>query len=536
MASRAASLAQRAQLRSSPLLALRPRPASSIVPSSSRYASAPRSFSVAASPSRSSLYSSAASSRSSIALAAGTRLAAVGAAPFVAPIAHRNLSLWPFSKSSTQQAETTPFVSEVEQKKGQAVEAASEAKQVTEQSLHDASASVADGVQSAQDGASDAAASLKEKASELAHDVQEQLSQIDTTALSTATESLGGAMGVKAGELSELGLTNWFSPPGFLTNMLDIVGTTTGLPWWGTIMVTTVALRVLIAPVNVGGQKNAIRLGNIQPQMKRNMDDIKHFKAAGDQMQMQKAVMDTQKLLRDNNANPLGSLIPLAVQLPLMFSFYLALSRLATSGSETFAHGGPFWALDLTSPDPTWILPAVSTAATFAVAELGFRFGTTGQADPGQTQMMKYIFRGMMPVLGYFSTTFPAGVLVYWATTNVFSVVQLLVLQVPVVRQWAKFPKRIQHPKNPYAEDKAGFMGKLRAARDQLTDSKPATVKTVERAPSSANARNQALREILDDKAAYDAEPKSAAADAEAKEAKRNRDRVLKARQRRARQ
>jgi YidC/Oxa1 family membrane protein insertase len=150
--------------------------------------------------------------------------------------------------------------------------------------------------------------------------------------------------------------------------------------------------------------------------------------------------------------------------------------------------------------------------------------------------MMKYIFRGMMPVLGYFSTTFPAGVLVYWATTNVFSVVQLLVLQVPVVRQWAKFPKRIQHPKNPYAEDKAGFMGKLRAARDQLTDSKPATVKTVERAPSSANARNEALREILDDKAAYDAEPKSAAADAEAKEAKRNRDRVLKARQRRARQ
>ncbi len=42
------------------------------------------------------------------------------------------------------------------------------------------------------------------------------------------------------------------------------------------------------------------------------MDDIKHFKAAGDQQNMQKAVLATQKLLRDNNANPIKSLTPIA--------------------------------------------------------------------------------------------------------------------------------------------------------------------------------------------------------------------------------
>ncbi len=34
-----------------------------------------------------------------------------------------------------------------------------------------------------------------------------------------------------------------------------------------------------------------------------------------------------------------------------------------------------------------------------------------------------------MPILAWFSTTFPSGVLVYWATTNLYSLAQLAVLQ-----------------------------------------------------------------------------------------------------------
>ncbi|SPO32407.1 related to OXA1 - cytochrome oxidase biogenesis protein, mitochondrial [Ustilago trichophora] len=545
----AASLAQRAHLCTTPMLVSAAAARASTASSSSRFVSASRQFSLAATPKtsssvvRTSAYNSATFTRASLAFPAQSTL--LSGKPFSSSIAHRSLSLWGGgSKSNTAEAKAETWASEVEAKKDEALEGASELKQSVEAKIDQASSTFSDGLQSTQQAASDAAATVQSKASELSSNVTDQFNNIDPTSLSTVTEAFGGAAGIKAGELSALGLNHWVSPPGWLTNLLEFVGTHTGLPWWGTIAVTTIALRLLISPINVAGQKNAIRLGNIQPQMKRNMDDIKHYKAAGDQMQMQKAVMATQKLLRDNNCNPFKSLVPIAFQLPLMFSFYLALKRIADSGLESFAHGGPFWTTDLTLPDPTWILPAVSTLATFAVAELGFKVGTNAQSDPSQSQMMKYIFRGFMPILAWFSTTFPSGVLVYWATTNLFSLLQLAVLQIPIVRKWARFPKRIQHPKNPYEQQSKSFMDKIKAARDQMGDSSSANrvAKPVVSNNSAVNSttggsRSDALKEILDDKAAYEATgSKGAAAHAEAAAAQRNRERVLKARQRRARQ
>ena len=531
MVAGAASLAQRARLRSTPLFACAARSATS------------RSFSVAASatPTRPSLrttlnYDCATFTRASVAFPAQSTLLAVK--PFGSAIAHRSLSFWGSSsnKSAPQNDNVSTFSSEVHSKEQEFLDAAKELKQSAESAAHDASSAISDSLESTQHSASDAISTLQSKASELNSTLTEQFSNVEPAAVSTVSEAFTGAMGVKAGELTELGLNHWVTPPGWITNLLETVGTTTGLPWWGTIALTTVALRLLISPIGVAGQKNAIRLGNIQPQLKRNMDDIKHYKAAGDQMQMQKAVMATQKLLKDSKANPLKSFVPMLVQFPLMFSFFLALERIAKSGADSFAHGGPFWTPDLTVPDPTWILPAVSTLATFAVAELGFKVGTTAQSDAAQSQMIKYIFRGFMPILAWISTSFPSGVLVYWATTNLYSLAQLAVLQVPIVRKWVKFPKRINHPKNPYQPQAKSFMDKLRATRDQLSDSSSAkTAKPVE-AKSAVDklvSRSDALKEILDDKPTYQATVP--AGETESSAAKRNRDRVLRARQRRAR-
>ncbi|EST05968.1 Membrane insertase OXA1/ALB3/YidC [Kalmanozyma brasiliensis GHG001] len=524
----AVSLAQRVRLRSASLLVQATLP-------STRTASTSRGFSAAASASP----RIARVSPVFVPTAFGKAItpALLAGKPFSSSIAHRSLSFWGSSNKSSTDASTVS--SQLESKKDEAVEAVSELKQSTETHLRDAGSSVSDSLQSTQQSANDAVSTLQTKASSLTSDLTQTFSNVDPTATATLTETFGSAAGIKAGELSELGLNHWVTPPGWITNLLEFVGTHTGLPWWGTIVVTTLALRLLISPINVAGQKNAIRLGNIQPEMKRHMDDVKHYKAAGDQANLQQAVQATQRLLRENNANPLGSIIPILVQFPLMFSFFLALERIAKSGSETFAHGGPWWTMDLTQPDPTWILPAVSTLATFAVAELGFKVGTNNQSDPNQSTMIKYVFRGAMPLIGWFSTTFPSGVLVYWATTNLYSLLQLAVLQIPIVRQWARFPKRIQHPKNPYANEPKTFMDKLRAAKDQMSDSsatqravKPVVSATSAKGAVAAGSRSDALKEILDDKAAYEAS--SPIGDKEAAAAQKNRERVLKARQRRA--
>ena len=134
--------------------------------------------------------------------------------------------------------------------------------------------------------------------------------------------------------------------------------------------------------------------------------------------------------------------------------------------------------------------------------------------------------------------------LVYWATTNLYSLAQLAILQVPLVRKWAKFPKRITHPKNPYQQEANTFMDKLRAAKDRMSDSsathkpvKPvAATSTASTTPTQTSSRSDALNEILNDKSTYEASATTTNADAQSTAAQRNRERVLKARQRRARQ
>ena len=415
----------------------------------------------------------------------------------------RQLSLW------SQQPK--PAVEQAKDTATSVSESAKDATSSASQSAHDAAAS-------ASQAASDAATTASQAVSSAADGVASLADKVDVAATASAT-----AAGVQPGELASLGLAHWSSPPGWITQLLDFVGTSSHLPWWGTIIVTTVLLRVIIAPVNIAGQKNAIRLSNISPKMKQLMDDVKHHKAAGDPASMQRAVMEVQTLMRDNNANPFKSFTPLLVQFPLMFSFFLALERIAKSGSLSFAQGGPWWTPDLTIPDPTYVLPLLSTAATLAVAELGFKFGTNGgSSDQSQAKMVKWVFRGAMPLIAWFSTTFPSGVLVYWAATNIWSLAQLLLLQIPAVRTLAKFPKRIQHPPSPYATKKPSFLDSIKrqAAERAGPVARPVT-------PRQPPSRSKAVDEILADKQA------APAAAASLEENARRRDRVLRAQKRR---
>ncbi|PWY98874.1 hypothetical protein BCV70DRAFT_201661 [Testicularia cyperi] len=538
-----AGLASLASLRSAPILASSVSASASAATSTSAStlassSSSSSSFLRSTSRLHTSAYASLALTRSGPAFTVARSSLLTGSGSFAAPVASRNLSFWGSSKSNPAPASTAE--SNAETLKDEATEKAEQLMESAGEQLQNAESAASHAVNSVENAAADLSSSVQDAASSVSQRVSESVSQVDASAVSTVTEAFSSAMGVKVGELVEAGLAHGYSPVGWITHLLDFVGTNTGLPWWGTIMVTTVILRLAIAPINIAGQKNAIKLGNIQPQLKKNMDDIKHYKATGDQMAMQKAVFETQKLMRETGTNPLKSFVPILFQFPLMFSFYLALKRVADKGLESFAHGGPSWTMDLCQPDPTYALPIVSMLATLAVAEVGFKTGTTGQSDPNQAKMMKYIFRGSMPVIGYIASSMPSGVLVYWATTNIYSLLQLLTLQIPAVRQLAKFPKRIQHPKNPYEQPSKGWADTFKAARDRMSDSAPAQPKPVTPVSSSsssntgsasAGSRSEALKEILDDKAAYESGAPSAR-EAELA-AQRNRERVIKARQRR---
>lgn len=66
---------------------------------------------------------------------------------------------------------------------------------------------------------------------------------------------------------ASLGLNN-YSPVGLIQASMELIYNTTGLPWWGAIVASTICLRVLFIPLTVFLQKNSIKMHNVNPQVR----------------------------------------------------------------------------------------------------------------------------------------------------------------------------------------------------------------------------------------------------------------------------
>lgn len=185
----------------------------------------------------------------------------------------------------------------------------------------------------------------------MSHDLSQSIAETERT---LADYGLGGS-----------GIT------GRVQELLEWTHLTTGLPWWATIGTVVIGVRLLLFPVIVKGIANNARLAHIQPTMVGNIAKIKKAKEEGNIYEMQRLQLQTKQLFVDHNCGPLRGLVPPLVQMPLFIFFFLALRGMASAGLPDFATGGLAWFQDLSAPDPYYILPALSSAATLAVLQVG---------------------------------------------------------------------------------------------------------------------------------------------------------------------
>lgn len=192
--------------------------------------------------------------------------------------------------------------------------------------------------------------------------------------------------------LESLGKLSSWPNVHYAQEMLDWLVESTGLPWWATIALVTITIRIAVFPVVVKGQTNAIRLGNIQPEMNRHMKNLQAAKASGDMRVMTESTQAVQKLMKDNDCHPIKSLITPLVQAPLFMTLFFALKGLAGAGLESMKTGGLFWFTDISVADPTTVLPIVAAGLTLAVLETGAEMGAAAGA---KTQQQRYMRNGL---------------------------------------------------------------------------------------------------------------------------------------------
>jgi len=208
-------------------------------------------------------------------------------------------------------------------------------------------------------------------------------------------------------------LGNLFAP---LTNLMGGALEefhTLGAPWWLSIVLLTLIVRGFLFPLTVKQVKSARAMQELKPEM----DEIRRQHKDNRQKQ-QEAIME---LYKERRMNPLAGFLPLLIQIPIFITMY----RVIRHFEETlhgFDSGGLLWFTNLTAADPYFILPVVSASIMVMAAEISSK-----NVNPSQRRMMRF-----MPLMfTVFIARFPAGLFVYWITSNTFTLAQNLLIYRP---------------------------------------------------------------------------------------------------------
>ena len=228
----------------------------------------------------------------------------------------------------------------------------------------------------------------------------------------------------------------WLFNSGF-QSLLEFAHSTSGLPWWGAIAATTVAARTLMLPVVAKQMRNTAAMAAARPEMLALQQWFKDAQASpgfdvrsGTQEYQQRLAAVWSK----HDCHPVKSMAPLLLQAPLFIGFFSALRSLAEAGVPSLARGGAAWFRDLTVADPTYGLPLISAGIFLLTVELNAADGMQGQ-DPATMRKMKNFMRFLAVALVPLTASMPAGVFVYWATSNACSLAQSTLFTLPATRR-----------------------------------------------------------------------------------------------------
>src|SRR6201995_5500259 len=206
-----------------------------------------------------------------------------------------------------------------------------------------------------------------------------------------------------------------------------------GIPWGWAIVLLTICVRAILVPLTVRQIRSMARMQQLAPELKSIQAKYKD-----DKQRQQQEVM---KFYKENNVNPLGSCLPLAAQLPVFISLFYMLredlrinicpqTQLAyqashhVSSAHTIPCGPNNGANFLFISDITNKATGL-TLLVLIVLYVGTQLASSlMMASPTMDKTQRQIMTFMPLVFVFVIINFPAGLLVYWITTNTWTMGQ----------------------------------------------------------------------------------------------------------------
>lgn len=229
----------------------------------------------------------------------------------------------------------------------------------------------------------------------------------------------------------------------------------THFSWAWSIISLVVVVRLIIFPVTAKQTRSMLAMQRLQPHLKTLQARYKD-----DRQALNAAMMDFYK---DNKVNPMASCLPLLLQLPVFMALFFVLKHFEAPAGSSQDFSFLFGFVDNIRDHindvgaPGWILLVI-----YVVSQMISTWTMSNSPDPKQKIMFLFLPLLFVP----FILKFPVGLLLYWITTNLWTLFQyLLVLKFTDTTKEVVLPadskgrKKVVAPKGGSVRSAAGANG-----------------------------------------------------------------------------
>jgi YidC/Oxa1 family membrane protein insertase len=245
-----------------------------------------------------------------------------------------------------------------------------------------------------------------------------------------------------------------------LTAILEWLHASVGLTWAWSIIVLTLIVRMVILPLTIKQVRSMQRLQLHAPELKAIQQKYK-----SDKQKMNEEVM---KFYRENNVNPLASCLPLVLQIPIFFALFFVLKDFESEVFPNYPNSDLGWlgivqniTVHVGEHWSGWLL---------LVIYVGSQLSSTYFMSTTMDQRQRYIFLALPFVFIPFIIRFPVGLMLYWSTTNLWTVGQGIITRRLVPKPQPPPKRTSRTPPKSAAPEGEGATG----ASPAETSAKPA--------------------------------------------------------------
>jgi YidC/Oxa1 family membrane protein insertase len=227
-----------------------------------------------------------------------------------------------------------------------------------------------------------------------------------------------------------------------------------GLGWGASIIFMTLLIRLALLPLTLKQMRAMQNLARHQPELKKLQEKYK-----GDRERLNQEMM---KFYKENQVNPFASCLPLLAQFPVFIALFYLLREdlryeICPDKQEGLEKSVP---CGQTSDSEFFFIPDLTNKATGGVlilllvlyvgSQMASTLLSTMTADKTQRTIFLLLPVFFVPLV----FTFPAGLLLYWITTNLWTIVQGV-----IVRRRVGPIKPPDDPDNPSPGGLSGLLG-----------------------------------------------------------------------------